>query len=99
MSTEVDDVGNGGREAEVTVVMADIRGFTRLVERLTPPQAVALLDQGLTLIARPLLEARGVVDKYVGDGVLAFFEGEAHAERALGAARALLARIAADNSA
>ena len=88
-----------GREAEVTVIMADLRGFTRLVERRTPPQAVALLDEGLTLLARPLLAAGGVVDKYVGDGVLAFFVGEDHAEGALGAARAVLERVAADNAA
>lgn len=80
-------------------MMADLRGFTRMVERLAPADAVALLDEGLTLLARPVLAAEGTVDKYIGDGVLAFFEGAGHAETALATAQRILAAIDADNAA
>lgn len=88
-----------GREAEVTVVMADLRGFTRRVEPLTPTEAIALLNEGLTLLTRPILAASGTVDKFLGDGLLAFFEGPTHADRALRAARAILAEVDRDNAA
>ena len=88
-----------GHEAEVTVLIADVRGFTRRIERLAPADAVALLDEGLTLLARPVLRAGGTVDKYIGDGVLAFFEGDDHAERGLIAARDILRSVDADNAA
>ena len=79
--------------------MADLRGFTRRVEQLSPSEAVGLLDEGLTILTRPLLRAGGTVDKFMGDGLLAFFEGDGHAERALGAAFAMLDAIVADNAA
>ena len=68
--------------------MADIRGFTRLSERLTPPAAVALLNNYFGVVVAPLAAEGAVLDGYVGDGLVAFFEGEDRTARALHALRA-----------
>ncbi len=77
-------------EEEVTLLLADIRDFTGLVEPLAPEQAVALLNEYLAVAVPPILAHGGIIDKYVGDGILAFFESADHAARALQAALGLL---------
>src|SRR5204862_4138110 len=73
-------VERGGRVEEITVLMADIRGFTTLSEQLSPAGAVALLNEYFTAVVAPLAREGAVLDKYIGDGVLAFFEGSQHAD-------------------
>jgi class 3 adenylate cyclase len=82
-----------GREAQITVVLVDMRGFTRLVEHLSPRQAVALLNDYFSIVAADLAAEGAVLDKYIGDGVLAFFEGPRQQLRALRAGRAILDSI------
>lgn len=82
-----------GRVEEVTLLLSDIRGFTRLSERLSPADTVALVNAYLDAVCPPVLGSGGVIDKFMGDGVLAFFEGGGHASRALAAARHILASI------
>lgn len=79
-----------GRHEEVTVLMADIRGFTLLSEHLTPAQAVTLLNDYFAAIVSPLIGEGAMLDRYLGDGILAHFEGEDRAARALRAARGVL---------
>jgi class 3 adenylate cyclase len=86
-----------GRVEEITVLIADIRGFTRLSESLGPVAAVDLLNECFGVLVGPLGDQHAVIDKYVGDGLLAFFEGERHAERALRAARRMLMAMDAFN--
>jgi len=82
------DPDRAGRQEEVTVLMADIRGFTHLSERLTPAEAVALLNDYFGVVVAPLAAEGAVLDGYIGDGLLAFFEG---ADRSVRASRALRA--------
>src|SRR5262249_26314848 len=70
--------------------MADIRGFTLLSEYLTPDQAVTLLNAYFAAIVSPLIGEGAMLDRYLGDGILAHFEGEDRAARALRAARGVL---------
>ncbi len=63
----------GGRERAVTVLFSDVAGFTSLSEGLEPAQLVALLNRYLTTHCDAVLEEGGVVDKFLGDGVLSFF--------------------------
>jgi class 3 adenylate cyclase len=72
-------VDGDGRQEELTVMIADIRGYARLAERLEPTQAVALLSDYFAVVAAPLAAEGAVLDKYLGDGILAFFEGADHA--------------------
>lgn len=95
------DPDRAGRQEEVTVLMADIRGFTHLSEVLTPAEAVALLNDYFTVVVAPLATEGAVLDGYIGDGLLAFFEGEdrtARARRALRAANGMRAALAHFNA-
>jgi adenylate cyclase len=58
---------------EMTVLFADLVRFTSLSERLTPSLMVTLLNRHFGLQALAAQEHRGVVDKFVGDSVMAFF--------------------------
>ena len=92
------DPGRAARSEEITVLMADIRGFTRLSEGLTPAGAVELLNDCFGVLVVPLADQGAVLDKYIGDGLLAFFEGPDHAARALRAARHMLASLETFNA-
>jgi adenylate cyclase len=87
------DPAGSGREADITIVIVDIRGYTRRVERLTPRQAVAFLNDYFSVVVAPLAAEGAVLDKYIGDGVFAFLEGPDQQRRALRAARAILAAV------
>ncbi len=80
-----------GRLEEVTLLTCDIRGFTKTSEQLTPVQTVAFVNSYLEEVCPAIVNAGGVIDKFMGDGVLAFFEGGGHAGRALQAARGVIA--------
>jgi adenylate cyclase len=86
-------VAHAGREEELSVLLADIRGFTTLTASLSPAEAVAFLNAYLVRAIPPLVAEGAVIDKYIGDGILAFFEGEGHKRRAVRAARALLGAV------
>jgi len=86
-----------GREVDITVVIVDIRGYTRRAERLTPRQAVAFLNDYFSVVVAPLAAEGAVLDKYIGDGVFAFLEGIEQQRRALRAAREILAAVAGYN--
>ena len=60
-------------ERDVSVMFTDIRNFTALVEELTPDQSLQLLNEFLTVISEVIEAHGGVVDKYLGDGVMALF--------------------------
>ncbi len=86
---------HGGAEIECTLLFADIRGSTALAERMTTTGFRQLLDRFYGIATRILVDQDGIIDKYVGDEVVAIFvpalTQEAHASRAVDAARELLA--------
>ena len=91
-------VASGRRE--MTVLFADLVGFTGLSERLTPLLMVKLLNRHFGLQALAVQEHRGIVDKFVGDSIVAFWgppfvKAEEHAMLACRAAHAQL--LALDN--
>ena len=91
------EVVAGGRH-EMTVLFADLVGFTSLSERLTPSLMVMLLNRHFGLQALAVQEHHGVVDKFVGDSVMAFWgppfvKPEEHAMLACRAAQAQLAAL------
>lgn len=63
----------GGREREVSVLFSDVAGFTGMSARLAPADVVELLNRYLTDHCRAVLEEDGVVDKFEGDAVMAFW--------------------------
>lgn len=76
----------GGVRTEVTVFFADLAGFTTIAESHAPEEAVAILSDFLELVSQEIALAGGIVDKYNGDEVMAFFHGKDHAARACYAA-------------
>ena len=101
LSREVTRAGSAmaaARVQPVTLLVCDIRGFTPMSERLTPEETVALVNGYLAAVGPPVSEHGGIVDKYMGDGILAFFEGAGHAPRALAAARGMHAAMARVNT-
>jgi adenylate cyclase len=63
----------GGEELVATVMFTDIRNYTVLCETLTPQQSLLLLNEFLTAISEVIEAHGGVVDKYLGDGVMGIF--------------------------
>ena len=63
----------GGDKREITIFFSDIRGFTTISEKLTPEQLVHLLNEYLTAMTNIILKHNGVVDKYMGDAIMAFW--------------------------
>lgn len=64
-------------QREMTVVFADLRGFTTLAERLSPQATFTFLNEFFGQLV-PVIHAHGgVVDKYLGDGIMALFPGSA----------------------
>lgn len=87
---------------EVTVLFADIRGFTRRCAGEPPEQVGALLNRFLTLALRAVDEEQGgYVNKFLGDGVMVLFNAtrprDDHADLALACAHDLLANLAGLN--
>lgn len=81
----------GGEEREVTVLFADIRGFTRLSEQQTPTQTLSMLNLCFEQICQVIEASGGVVDKFTGDAVMALFGAPvSHTDDARRAAQSLL---------
>jgi adenylate cyclase len=63
----------GGALQEITVLFSDIRSFTTYSEKHTPQETVAILQEYLTAMVEIIIENRGILDKFVGDEVMALF--------------------------
>ncbi len=63
----------GGEEKKVTILFADIRGFTALTEKMAPHDVVELLNTCMTKIADTIERHKGIIDKFIGDEVMALF--------------------------
>ncbi|KKR31142.1 MAG: Adenylate cyclase, partial [Parcubacteria group bacterium GW2011_GWF2_39_8b] len=63
----------GGEEKEITVLFSDIRGFTSISEKTTPRELVRILNTYFSSITKKIIENDGVLDKYIGDAIMAFW--------------------------
>ncbi|MFN2502572.1 MAG: adenylate/guanylate cyclase domain-containing protein [Pyrinomonadaceae bacterium] len=63
----------GGANQTITVLFADIRGFTAFSEHENPEKVVGLLNQYFTAMSEIIFEHGGTLDKYIGDGLMALF--------------------------
>lgn len=90
------------RRRVVTVLFTDIPGFTSLAEGMDARAIASLLNHHFTLIADAVEAEGGVIDKYIGDSVMAFWGAPAkqddHAARAVRAAQAIAEAVRADNA-
>ena len=85
----------GGEERDMSVLMCDIRGFSRISEHYAPRQLIEFLIGFLTPMSDILLAHRATLDKYIGDAILAFWNAPLEdPDHHRHAARAALAMIA-----
>jgi class 3 adenylate cyclase len=63
----------GGERRVMTAFFSDIEGFTHICEQMTPDGVVRFLNQYFTLMSEPIRDNRGILDKFIGDGIMAFW--------------------------
>ncbi len=85
------NITDKGEKQTVTVFFSDVAGFSAISEMLTPEGLVNLINQYLTLASEPIIRYHGVIDKFIGDAVVAFWgppfvTAEEHANFACSAA-------------
>ena len=64
---------DGGEHRLMTVFFSDLEGFTRMCEGLTPDAAVRFLNRYFSMMSEVVRSRQGIVDKYIGDSVMAFW--------------------------
>ncbi|MBK1990598.1 FHA domain-containing protein [Sphaerospermopsis aphanizomenoides BCCUSP55] len=84
-------------ESEISILFADLVGFTAISERLTPKEIAELLNYLFEEMLQEVFAYGGTLDKYIGDCIMAFFGAPEpqpdHPERAVAAAKGMLSRL------
>ncbi|MBI5421173.1 MAG: adenylate/guanylate cyclase domain-containing protein [Parcubacteria group bacterium] len=92
-----DKVSLGGEEKEVTILFSDIRGYTTFSETVTPKELIRVLNRYLTAMTDEILKHKGVLDKYIGDAVMAYWgapmDDPDNADHAIEAALGMIERL------
>ncbi len=98
-------VSLGGERKTATVLFSDIRGFTSMSEQMSPEEVVGFLNEYLTMMVDCVIEHGGVLDKFIGDAIMAVFgvplslgSVEADAAAAVACATAMGERLDALNA-
>jgi len=81
----------GGEERELTVLFSDIAGFTTISESIKPAELVKMLNEYFTEMTKIVTDNGGIIDKYIGDAIMAEFGAPLHFEgHAVSAVKAAL---------
>jgi len=62
-----------GSRREMTIFFCDMKGFTSFSEGMTPAGLVNVLNRYMTLMSEPIRHNNGIIDKYIGDGIMAYW--------------------------
>jgi len=77
------------KKEEITVLFSDIRGFTKLSEKVPPEKIVEMMNEHLNIMTEIILKNKGMVDKFIGDAIMAVWGvpvyQESHAFKAINA--------------
>ena len=102
LQKDSDDLKLGGCRREITVMFADVHGFTTFSEEADPEEVVGLLNDYFTVATEVIFSREGMLDKFQGDAVMAVFNApefqDDHAFRAIDSAIALQRAIAERNA-
>jgi adenylate cyclase len=69
----VGELAWASHRGEVTVLFADLRGFTAFAERAEPERVIAMLGEFHAAMGRLIFESQGTIERYTGDGLMVFF--------------------------
>jgi len=87
----------GGEKKELSILFSDIRGFTTISESMDPVSLIKLLNRYFTPMTDAVLENGGMLDKYIGDAVMAFFNApvdvKEHADASCKTALVMIERL------
>lgn len=101
LSDEEAEVMLGGELREISCMFCDVRNFTGWSERLGPQQVITELNELMTEITQSIFDTEGTLDKFTGDGLMAFWGAPVdqpdHADRACRTALDMLERVDALN--
>ena len=93
----LDSINLAGEKRELTIFFSDVRNFTTLTEKSDPTELIALLNEYLAAMTEIVFAHDGIVDKFIGDGILAYWgaftPGRNHAELAARASLAMMERL------
>lgn len=102
IAKDPDKLKLGGDKREVTLLFADVRGFSKMSEGLESEELVRFVNRLFTPLADTILNHRGTIDKFMGDAVMAFWnaplQDAEHARNACRAALSMLADVAQLNA-
>ena len=102
MSHEAERYSMTSRSAELTVLFADVRGFSGIAERLPAGELSSMMNLLFSHLTDTVRSHRGTLDKYIGDSVMAFWGAPVHdpqhAQHAVDAALAMRERLPAINA-
>lgn len=94
---DIDNLGLGGKRANVTVLFSDIRGFTSMSENLSPAEVSEILNEYFTEMEPIITKYNGIINKFIGDAVMAIFgepiQDKKHAQNAVKCAFAMLEKV------
>lgn len=92
-----DSLKLGGEKKELTILFSDIRGFTTLSESMSPEKLIEILNRYFTPMTQSVLDYGGMLDKYIGDAVMAFFNAPVdvknHADAACYSALSMIEKL------
>jgi len=93
----IDNLGLGGKKATVTVLFADIRGFTTMSEQMSAQEVSEILNEYFTEMEPIITSYNGVINKFIGDAVMAIFgepiQDKNHPQNAVKCAYAMLQKV------
>lgn len=93
----IDEIKLGGKRANLTVLFADIRGFTSISEQLSAEEVSLILNEYFTAIEPIIGKYNGVINKFIGDAVMAIFgepiQDKNHANNAVKCANEMLQTV------
>ena len=78
---------------DATVAFIDICSFTSISEKETPDTVVGLLNKYFDLMVKEIIAQNGIIDKFIGDCIMAVFKGDYHLDRAIDASIAIRNKI------
>ena len=93
----IDNLGLGGKKAEVTVLFSDIRGFTSMSEKMSAEEVTEILNEYFSEMEPIVKKYNGIINKFIGDAIMAIFgepiQDENHASNAVKCGYEMLKKV------